>query len=89
MRHVQHETADLVCAKWLRAHGAAWPEQLGFSYTDGGEHDEDWPYVAVVWCRSEGCTAPLLSDIADDEFDGNDSDSHQDPNDHDRYGDAE
>ena len=61
----------LVCAKWLRAHGAPWPEVLECvsQQNHGAElSTKDWPKAAVLWCRSEGCTAPLWSEVqANDE----------------------
>ena len=36
-------------------------------------HDFDWPEVAVLWCRAEGCTAPLLSELSDYESDSDHS----------------
>ena len=39
----------------------------------------DWPEVAVSWCRSEGCTAPLRSEVPDyDETDSDDDGNDQD-----------
>ena len=61
---------DLVCAKWLRAHGALWPAVLSceFDNDPGDLVHGDWPEVAVSWCRAEGCTAPLWSEVqANDE----------------------
>ena len=55
VRYVDNES-ELVCAKWLRANGAPWPAVL--------ENDaDDWPEAAVMWCRLEGCTAPLWSEV--------------------------
>lgn len=62
---VQHDESDLVCAKWLRSQGALWPAVLSCTrlVVWGQELFGDWPEAAVRWCRSEGCTAPLLSEV--------------------------
>ena len=49
-------------------------EEDGLDDDDEPEH-LDWPEVAVIWCRSEGCTAPLLSEsMGENETDEDDSD---------------
>ena len=63
---VRHQDAesDLVCAKWLRAHGAPWPEVLScWTEFDDQPCFGDWPEVAVSWCRAEGCTSPLWTEF--------------------------
>jgi hypothetical protein len=42
---------NLAAAKWLRRHGAAWPEIL-----EGPDGGLSWASELVQWARAEGCT---------------------------------
>ena len=56
--------AELFAAKWLRARGAPWPEVLWCGMAEESPDEQvDWPEAAVIWCRAEGCTAPLWSEV--------------------------
>jgi hypothetical protein len=45
---------NLAAAKWLRQHGAAWPERL-----KGPGSGLSWTSELVRWARAEGCTVGL------------------------------
>ena len=61
------DEAHLTCARWWREQGAEWPEILCAVLDTGDEFfDAEWEPVAVQWARSEGCTAPLLSEVANE-----------------------
>ena len=57
------QASNLISAKWLRDHSADWPAVLECFHVDENYDSlrQDWPEVAVRWCRAEGCTAPLWS----------------------------
>jgi hypothetical protein len=45
----------LQTAKWLRQHGAQWPNVLGVRDDASAQH---WSAELLRWARAEGCTSP-------------------------------
>jgi hypothetical protein len=63
---------QLEAAQWLRAQGAEWPTLLSYK-TLIFDKRKLWKGATLEWARSEGCTALLPTDDADD-VDNDDSD---------------
>ena len=53
----QVDTKFHYCTKWLREHGASWPDVLGCD--DGWGDRDEWSPAAAAWARTEGCTHPI------------------------------